>query len=491
MADEKTSADDPKKTPKASAAKETAAKPAASQPAASGSADNKPPMRAGLVYREPMTTTPPEPIKASVGIIAFSAFALIAAGIFLFVDGSPETEKVATLIDEAAAAEPEVEAPVAETPDATTAEAPSAETPAAAAPTETAPAAPTETEAAQATAEPAPEASNEAAESDAAQEEAAADALTAQPTPEEAPAPAPAEASVAEAEEAAAEETQAAVEERAATTATRNAAATATATTAAAAGAAAIAASADTGKIINEIEALRSLFKSETSALGAAVAETKELSTQQATRITELRQSFEAAIEERDQRADAQINELKGQLAKIENSANSPVAKGAAASLALLAVQRAVDAGAPFTEQLAVLSNLAPEGADLGALTATAKTGVPTLASLKTKFVETVRQALAAAPDDDDGSFAARLRNLVSVRPATPQPGDEPAAVVSRAEAALQSDDLATATKELSSLDGAAAEMFSGWLGDAQKRLNAATAIDTLNAALLAAYQSE
>ncbi|MEL7487879.1 MAG: mitofilin family membrane protein, partial [Pseudomonadota bacterium] len=168
-----------------------------------------------------------------------------------------------------------------------------------------------------------------------------------------------------------------------------------------------------------------------------------------------------------------------------------PASRQAAASLALLALQRAFDEGEPYTEQLAVLTRLAPEAEGVEALRASASEGAPTLASLKAQFTPAVRNALAVSSGDGDNGLVSRVQKLVSVRPATPQPGEEPSAVISRAEANLDQDDLGGAVEELLALSDGAADAFSGWLEAAQRRLTAAEAIETLNAALLDEYENQ
>lgn len=247
--------------------------------------------------------------------------------------------------------------------------------------------------------------------------------------------------------------------------------------------------SADTGKIANELESLKEALREETDALAAAVSEGRQLTEQQSARITELRESLEQALLERDERANSEIAALRERLDKIQSSsAETPAGRKAAAGLALLALQRAVDEGEPFADELAVIERLAPEAGSLSGLRASASDGAPTLASLKSQFAPAVRDALAASDGGQAKGLLGRIQKLVSVRPATPQPGDRPAAVVSRAEADLEQDDLAGTVEELSNLTGGAQDAFADWMALAQKRLAATTAIEELNAALLSDY---
>jgi len=247
--------------------------------------------------------------------------------------------------------------------------------------------------------------------------------------------------------------------------------------------------SADTGKIANELESLKEALREETDTLAAAVSEGRQLTEQQSTRITELRNSLEQALLERDERANSEINQLRERLDKIQTSTTgTPAGRKAAAGLALLSLQRAVDEGTPYADELSVIERLAPEAGTLTALRASANQGTPTLASLKIQFAPAVRNALAATDGKKASGILGRFQKLISVRPATPQQGDRPAAVISRAEAKLEKDELSAAVQELSALSGGAAEAFSDWMSQAQQRIDASSAIEALNDALLSDY---
>jgi|GEM_PF-2905823 len=242
-------------------------------------------------------------------------------------------------------------------------------------------------------------------------------------------------------------------------------------------------------KIANELESLKETLRQETDALSAAVSEGRELTEQQSGRITELRQSLEQALAERDERANTEIAELRSRVDKIQSgSAQIPAGRQAAASLALLSLQRAVDEGTPYTEELNVLERLTPDAAMLNGLRTSSSTGAPTLASLKAQFKPAIRQALAASDENRASGLLGRIQNLISVRPAAPQAGDRPEQIISRAEHHLEKDDLGNTVRELNALTGNSAEAFSDWRTNAQKRLDASNAIEELNSALLSEY---
>ena len=249
---------------------------------------------------------------------------------------------------------------------------------------------------------------------------------------------------------------------------------------------------AETEKIANAISDLKEQLRLETEALNQSISEGREQSAQQSERINELRMSLETAIAERDARANREIEELRARIDKIQSGgAEIPASRQAAASLALVGLQRAFDNGEPFEDQLALLTRLAPEVQGVESLRASAREGAPTLAALKADFASAVREALAASGHEGGNGLVGRVQKLISVRPATPQPGDRPAAVISRAEAALEADNLLSTVEELAALSDGPADAFADWMEAARRRLNAAAAIETLNEALLREYEGE
>ncbi len=225
----------------------------------------------------------------------------------------------------------------------------------------------------------------------------------------------------------------------------------------------------------------------------AALAAAQTLNAQQADEIAAIRDSFQQALAERDRNSGAAIASLSARLDKIQTDvAATPRGREAAASLALVALQRVIDSGAPYQAELDVLSRLAPGRPALEALRARAETGAPTLLALKADFPEAARAARAAASralsKGPVADFFARLETLISIRPAAPMAGGSAIAIISRAEDRLDKDMLAAAVTELEALPAPSSDAFSQWLADARARLAADQAIADLNAALLADF---
>ena len=248
-------------------------------------------------------------------------------------------------------------------------------------------------------------------------------------------------------------------------------------------------------RIDNDIEAVKQAFKAETDALTAALEAEKQRAVTQQDEIAALRQQIETALSARNAEADAEISALRDRLDKIQSGEGGlPAGREVAAAMALSALQRRVDQGAPFEQELEVLDRLRPESVYVERLKPIAPEGAPTLSVLKTEFPAIAISALAVAGRENAeglvGAFMARIQSLVSVRPARPQAGESPRAVISRAESYLSNDDLSQAINELSALEGGAGEAFADWLAKASRRDEAARSLEALGAGILEQLQN-
>jgi hypothetical protein len=148
---------------------------------------------------------------------------------------------------------------------------------------------------------------------------------------------------------------------------------------------------------------------------------------------------------------------------------------------ALDRLQAAMDSGAPFGASLADL----PEPPAI--LTDLAATGVPSLTALRASFPDAARVALEAAIQADMGeSWTDRalsfLQSTTGARSTTPREGNDPDAVLSRAEAALAAGNLDLSLTEISALPAVAQEAMAGWTATAKTRQDALKAVDELAA---------
>jgi hypothetical protein len=142
-----------------------------------------------------------------------------------------------------------------------------------------------------------------------------------------------------------------------------------------------------------------------------------------------------------------------------------------------------MDAGQPFAELVTELKAGGVEVPD--ALSTPAEKGVQTLSDLRASFTPAARSALSDARDADKGTgLIAFLQRQTGARSVTPQDGDGPDAILSRAQAALADGDLSKVLSELKSLPEAAQTAMADWEQAAQTRVSAVDAANTLASSL-------
>jgi len=204
-----------------------------------------------------------------------------------------------------------------------------------------------------------------------------------------------------------------------------------------------------------------------------------------------------AALEERlaeqtaeDAAQQSAIDALRAEIAalKDEAAAEEAAARDSAQAVlrraALTRIRTALDTGESFA---AALSELRGTGAEVPeALAALAETGVPTRAALAESFPEAARAALAAARAEagEGASVSAFLRSQLGMRSLTPRAGDDPDAVLSRAEAALAEGRLSDALAEIEALPETARAAMADWAAQARSRADALVAAEALSAAM-------
>jgi hypothetical protein len=179
---------------------------------------------------------------------------------------------------------------------------------------------------------------------------------------------------------------------------------------------------------------------------------------------------------------DAKVKETQDKLASIEQAAKASAA-AAQTRTALGQIAAALDTGTSYTAAVANLS-----GTTLPAvLTDHATNGLPTLQSLQADFPDAARKALEAALRANMGQtwgkrVANFLRAQTGARSMTPREGNDPDAILSRAEAALAKGDLTATLQETAALPPEALAALAPWLARAQVRMDAETAVQALMA---------
>jgi hypothetical protein len=150
-------------------------------------------------------------------------------------------------------------------------------------------------------------------------------------------------------------------------------------------------------------------------------------------------------------------------------------------------ITAALEAGGPYSS---AVSDLTAGGIEVPTpLAEQAQSGVPTLADLQRGFAPSARMALDVALRSDVGDgwtdrLNTFLRTQTGARSLVPREGDDPDAILSRADAALQASDVTLALSELQALPEPARAAMSGWLADATTRAAAVAALATVAAAV-------
>lgn len=147
--------------------------------------------------------------------------------------------------------------------------------------------------------------------------------------------------------------------------------------------------------------------------------------------------------------------------------------------------------GKPFAAELESLRAFAVDNvllADiLDSIAPISIAGVASPNALKKNFEQAARTALSAT--EPDAGFTGKLKHsfakIISIRKTGNQPGASDDAIIARAEAALEADDLAKASRELQSLSPAAAPAFEPWLGEVADILLLRTQLGELHNAVL------
>jgi hypothetical protein len=207
---------------------------------------------------------------------------------------------------------------------------------------------------------------------------------------------------------------------------------------------------------------------------------------QEMTGLTDDVVSFSGQVGALGTRVDALAQRLDQLQQQIAGTADRR-AQMATLARSVAQLDAAIEQGAPFADLLDGLRGQ-EDATVLQAveqLQPAAASGVPSLAALRSSFDAVANQIVhAARAPEGEGLFqqaAGNLMSLVTVRPVGADvEGDGAAARVARAEAALESGDLAVAVTEVEALDGAAAEAAAPWLAQARPRLAAQTALQTL-----------
>ncbi len=140
----------------------------------------------------------------------------------------------------------------------------------------------------------------------------------------------------------------------------------------------------------------------------------------------------------------------------------------------------ALNSGAPYDRILAEVTDAGITVPEI--LGASAHDGVASLASLGDAFPKAARAALSAsrAAQGNSSGLSGFLQRQLGARSVRPRDGDDPDAILSRAEAALTDGRLAQALEELAALPDNARAQMRGWVDTATTRMTALKAAEEL-----------
>lgn len=193
-----------------------------------------------------------------------------------------------------------------------------------------------------------------------------------------------------------------------------------------------------------------------------------------------------AAISDNLEAAGALVTSLGDRLLDLENAPGNPAAGSSALVLAVGQLESIADTGAPFSDALPGLRELANNDAEflaqIDSLKEASWSGVNTISALSARFSDIAAIVDAAETSAVDGDWVdeslAALQSVVSVRRIDEAPG---APAASKAEAALARGDLADAITVVTPYE-TADEKITAWLASANARLAVDTAISVLRA---------
>jgi hypothetical protein len=189
-------------------------------------------------------------------------------------------------------------------------------------------------------------------------------------------------------------------------------------------------------------------------------------------------ETLEASLEKMQALTQGQIASAQAQQESAAEAEARAKARGA-----MNALRTALTTGAPYAP---VMPEIAAATEVPAVLAANAETGVPTAKALEDQFAEGARAALSASLKVTAGDSARErltffLKDQLGARSLTPRDGDDPDAVLSRAEAAAKAGDLDTALAMIDALPDAGKAALQDWAGAAATRRDALAAFDSLS----------
>lgn len=188
-------------------------------------------------------------------------------------------------------------------------------------------------------------------------------------------------------------------------------------------------------------------------------------------------ESAESRIRETVADLDKRLDEASGRISQIADEVEETAARAQAAAAAIR-LENLLQQGGPTAEAGAALEAAGVETAQ------PLPAELPSLAALKADFDDAARAGLKAALQDQPQSGAAGigafLRAQTGARSVTPRAGNDPDAILSRAGAAVNNDDIAGALDEIATLPQPAQDAMHDWIAGAEAWRDARAAADSI-----------
>ena len=180
---------------------------------------------------------------------------------------------------------------------------------------------------------------------------------------------------------------------------------------------------------------------------------------------------------------------IEARLSRIE-AAQGRAARAASAAVAAAALADAASTSRPFLTELATLERLSPHAEDLAGLRPLAESGAPTATALAAEFPEVADHAAAASrATGADTSLLSKvgdaLASLFTLRRVGNLTGNDPDAVLARAERRVAEGDIESALKQLAALPAGGQRATADWRERAQRRVEIERRIAALRASAL------
>lgn len=176
---------------------------------------------------------------------------------------------------------------------------------------------------------------------------------------------------------------------------------------------------------------------------------------------------------------DQAIKAIEDRLSAIEKTLDGPRQDvQVARALAAASLKAAIDRGGSFMAELEAFASVDGNSETLDQLRTLAASGVPSRATLLTRFPAVANAMIdAGSGSDESGGVIDRLLNsatsLVKVRPVGEVTGDSVEAIVARMETRLKNGDLQGAVDEWNTLPQAAKTVSQAYVKDLQARIEA------------------